>query len=149
LPFHTTATEHFEKLQRVAKRLQNEAVHVDALDDFFKTAYHLIENIEKDPATSAAQKAQATALRSDPDIKLCREITNRQKHVTLKATSHPDPKIQGNATIQQGWGVGRWGVGAWSEGEPSVSLTFTDGTTCNVLDLVHAVVGKITPLFAP
>jgi hypothetical protein len=53
------------------------------LDDFFKTAYHLIEIIEKCSTTTATQKAQATALRGDPEMELCREIANRQKHYTL------------------------------------------------------------------
>jgi hypothetical protein len=63
----------------------------------------------------------ASALRRDPEIELCREIANRQKHFTLSPRSHPSPAIAG-ATIRQGYGMGRFGKGAYGVGEQSVTL---------------------------
>lgn len=114
--------------------------------DFFKTAYHLIENIEKCAATTATQKAHAKALRNDPEIELCREIVNRQKHYTLLPRSHPSPAIA-SATVKQGYGVGRYGAGAYGVGEQSVILQFTDGTQREARDLANSIFGKLARVF--
>jgi hypothetical protein len=145
MPLHATASEHFEKLIRVRRRLDEE-VHRDDLDDFFKTAYHLIEIIEKCGETTATQKAQAKALRRDPDMELCREITNRQKHYTLLPRSHPNPAIA-SATVRQGFGVGRFGKGGYGVGEQSISLNFKDGTQRDALDLANTIFGKFAQIF--
>ncbi|MFN3076665.1 MAG: hypothetical protein ABT940_07285 [Alphaproteobacteria bacterium] len=138
---HTTAQEHFAKLTRVNDRLAKE-VHKDDLDDFFKTAYHLIEITEKDPSVSAAQKAQATALRNDPDIKLCQEITNQQKHYTVKKNA----QIK-DASVSQGWGVGRFDAGGWGVGEQSVTLNLADGTSRDARSLVSAIYAIVQAIF--
>jgi hypothetical protein len=145
MPFHSTAQEHFEKLKRVRGRL-NAEVHKDDLDDFFKTAYHLIENTEKCSNTAAAQRSQATALRGDPELELCREITNRQKHYTLLPHSHPSPKVA-SATIAQGYGVGRYGAGAYGVGEQLVTLHFSDGTQRDAHDLANSIFSKWALIF--
>jgi hypothetical protein len=143
--FHTSAAEHFSKLKRVCERLDAE-VHKDDLDDFFKTAYHLIEITEKCSTTTPAQKAQATALRRDPEMELCREIANRQKHYTLSPLSHPSPAIA-DATIRQGYGMGRFGKGGYGLGEQSVILNFTDGTQREARDLANSIFGKFARVF--
>lgn len=142
---HATAADHFMKLRRVYARLENE-VHRDDLDNFFKTAYHLIENTEKDILANAAQKAAATAIRSDADIELCREITNKQKHYTLKPKSDASAKIKG-ASVEQGFGVGRYGAGGYGVGEQSITLQFKDGTSRDALDLVCSIMKKFEPIF--
>src|SRR5688500_18531056 len=124
--FHNSAADHFGKLNRLANRIEK-AVHKDDLDDYLKSAYHLLEIVEKDPNTSSCQKAQAKALRSDPEFQLCREITNRQKHFVLNAKQHPNPRVK-DATIEQGFGVGRYGAGAYEVGEQSVTINLNDGT---------------------
>jgi hypothetical protein len=146
MPFHTTAAEHFEKLKRVHARLDGE-VHKDDLDDFFKTAYHLIENIEKCSNTTVEQKLTAKALRSDPEMELCREICNLQKHYTLRPKSHPSPAIA-NADIQQGFGIGRFGKGGFGVGEQSVWLNFNDGTQRDAHVLAGSIFGKFARVFA-
>jgi hypothetical protein len=145
VPFHTTAAAHFDKLKRVRSRFDAE-VHKDDLDDFFKTAYHLIEITEKCSTTSAAHKAEAAALRCDPEMELCREIVNRQKHYTLLPRSHPSPAIT-NATVRQGYGVGRYGAGGYGVGEQSVTLNFTDGTQRDARDLANSIFGKFARIF--
>jgi hypothetical protein len=145
MALHNTAAEHYQKLRRLHQRLQAE-VHRDDLDDFFKTAYHLIEIIEKDPKTDGVQKTMATALEFDADLKLCGEITNRQKHYTLNPRHHPDPQVQG-ASIQEGYDVGRYGAGDYDAGEQSVVLNLADGTSRDALDLVNAVMAKFASIF--
>jgi hypothetical protein len=145
MPFHTTASEHFNKLKRVYGQLDAE-VHKDDLDDFFKTAYHLIEITEKCSTTTATQKAQASALRRDLDMELSREIANRQKHYTLSPRSHPSPAIA-SATVAQGFGVGRFGAGAYGVGEQSVVLNFIDGTQRDARDLANAIFQKFANIF--
>jgi hypothetical protein len=146
MPFHTTAAEHYAKLKRVRGRLDAE-VHRDDLDDFFKTAYHLIEITEKCSTTTSAQKAQASALCGDPEIELCREIANRQKHFTLSPLSHPSPAIT-DAMIRQGYGMGRFGKGGYGVGEQSVRLNFTDGTQRDARDLASSIFGKFARIFS-
>jgi hypothetical protein len=52
---HKSAAEHLDKLIRVAARVDRE-VHKDDLDDFFKTAYHLVEITEKDPPAARSKR---------------------------------------------------------------------------------------------
>jgi hypothetical protein len=145
MPLHTTAVQHFNKLKRVCGRLDAE-VHKDDLDDFFKTAYHLLEITEKCSITTPEQKEHATALRCDPEMELCREIVNRQKHYTLSPRSHPSPAIT-NATIKEGYGMGRIGAGGFGVGEQSVTLHFTDGTECDAHDLSNSIFEKLARIF--
>ena len=137
---HKTAMEHHEKLKRVTDRI-NTAVHKDDLDDFFKTAYHLIEITKRDPATSATQKSAAKALRNDVDLQICRDICNGQKHFTLDPKKNPKPKVLGTTT-QQGFGVGGYSKGGYGVGEQSVTIQLSDGTERNARDLVASIAGK-------
>jgi hypothetical protein len=116
-------------------------MHKDDLDDFFKTAYHLVEITEQDPATSAAQKTAARALRTDDDIRVCRDICNGEKHFNLDPKRNPNPRVK-SATTRQGYGVGGYGKGAYGVGEQSVTINLSDGTTRDASDLVHAVAMK-------
>jgi len=145
MPLRTTAVEHFEKLRRVYERLDS-CVYRGDLDDFFKTAYHLIENIEKDPATDASQKAAAKALRSDPEVKLCREIANTQKHRDLNHKRHPSPKIL-KAFISRGYGAGRYGKGDYGVGEEGVTIQLKDGASQDAFDLATSIFRKFELLF--
>jgi hypothetical protein len=135
---HTSAVEHHYKLKRVTKRIED-AVHKDDLDDFFKTAYHLVEITEKDPATTAAQKAAATALRSDPDLRICRDICNGQKHFKLK---NPASAVVTGATTRQGYGMGGYGKGGSGVGEQSVTIDLAGGQQVSALDVVRRVASK-------
>jgi hypothetical protein len=137
---HTSAAEHFEKLKKVLKRI-DEAVHKDDLDDFFKTAYHLIEIIEKDAATTPIQKTGATALRLDVDFRICREIANSSKHFGLDARRNPAPVFK-NASTLEGFGVGRYGMSAYGVGEQSISIHLSDGTSIDAQGLVRRIFEK-------
>ena len=142
---HNSAAEHHDKLRKVLGRIEAE-VHKDDLDDFFKTAYHLIEITEKDPATTLAQKAAALVLSADGDMKICREVCLRQKHFTLRPKHHRSPKTA-DATTKQGWDVGRYGKSGFGIGEQSVTINLTDGTTRDALDLVRGIAAKWAAVF--
>lgn len=142
---HLSAREHYEKLQRVIGRI-DQAVHRDDLDDFFKTAYHLIEITEKDPSTTPAQKTAARGLRRDRDMQICRDICTGEKHFTLDPIRNPNPIVR-NATTRQGYGVGGYGKGAYGVGEQSVTINLSDGSTRNALDLVHVIAAKWNATF--
>ena len=145
MAFHETAQEHFDKLSRVYERLENE-IHKDDLDDFFKTAYHLLENIKKDPKATTAQKAAAKTLYNEPEMELCRELTNKSKNYTLDKFHHPHPKIK-DATTQQGFGVGRFGRGGFGTGEQLVTLNLNDGRKLDAYDLMAAIYAKYKAIF--
>ena len=61
---HTTAKEHFAKLENVYSRLQSE-VHKDDLDDFLQTANRIPEIVDKDLTSSRQQRQLARVVRSD------------------------------------------------------------------------------------
>jgi hypothetical protein len=142
---HQSAREHYEKLQRVVGRI-DQAVHKDDLDDFFKTAYHLIEITERDPATTPSQKATASALKKDADMRVCRDICNGQKHFTLNPKLNPNPVVA-SASTRQGYGVGGYGKGGFGVGEQSVTINLSDGTTRDAHDLVRAIATKWAGIF--
>lgn len=142
---HSSAAEHFKKLRKVFKRVE-EALHKDDLDDFFKTAYHLLEITEKDKATTPLQKSAAAALRQDIDFQVCRDIANSEKHFGLDPKRNPTPAIVA-APVLEGYGVGRFGKGGFGVGEQSVSLLLSDGTTQDALGLVRRVFKKWFSVF--
>ena len=142
---HKTAAEHFDKLKKVAARIENE-VHKDDLDDFFKTAYHLLEITREDPTATPAQKAGADALRRHAEFAICRDICNGQKHFRLDPKRNPNPVVA-DAKTEEGYGVGRFGAGGYGVGEQSVTVELSDGTTRNALDLVRAVMAKWIGVF--
>lgn len=142
---HRSAREHYEKLQRVIARI-DQAVHKDDLDDFFKTAFHLIEVTEKDPSTASSQKSAASALKNDSDMRMCRDICNGQKHFTLDPKRNPTPVVA-SASTRQGYGVGGYGKGGFGVGEQSVTINLSDGTTRDAHDLVRVIAAKWAGIF--
>ncbi len=140
-----SAAEHFQKLEKVVGRIKG-GLHKDDLDEFFKTAYHLIEVTERDEGTTLIQKSMASALRQDIDIKICRDIANASKHFRLDPKLNPSPTIE-RASTCEGFGVGRFGKGAYGIGEQSVTLHLSDGTTTNALSLVERIFAKWAEIF--
>jgi hypothetical protein len=118
-PLHPTAAENFQKLRWIYEWIDAHEMNKHALGIFFIVAYHLIECIEKDKASSTDLKARAGALRRDGEIKLCRELANGEKHFELDARQGVR-HITGQETAQ-GWDVGRFGAGRYGVGEESVN----------------------------
>ncbi len=142
---HSSAEEHFQKLTKVFRRIQDN-LHKDDLDDFFKTAYHLIEITNMDENATSSQKSMASALRQDIEMQICRDIANAAKHFRLDPKRNPSPTIE-RASTCEGFGVGRFGKGAYGIGEQSVTLHLSDGTTTNALILVERIFAKWAEIF--
>lgn len=142
---HRSAAEHFDKLRKDLKRVE-EALHKDNLDDFFKTAYHLVEIVKRDRATTSLQKARAAELRQDIDFLICRDIANSEKHFGLDPRRNPTPTAKGASTLE-GFGVGRYGMNGYGVGEQSISLHLSDGTSIDALGLARRVFEKWSAVF--
>ena len=142
---HNSAAEHFWKLEKIFGRI-NGGLHKDDLDDFFKTAYHLIEITEKDEGTSLVQKTMAAALRQDIDMKICRDIANASKHFRLDPKRNPSPTVDCTSTCE-GFGAGRFGKSGYGIGEQSVSLHLSDGKSEHALCLVERIFEKWASIF--
>jgi hypothetical protein len=127
----------FEKLTRERDQIEK-SVDEDRLENFFKTAWHLIEIVEKDPATTQTQKDKGKSLRKTPLMTICCEIANSQKHFRLDPKRYPRPTVQ-DSTVAQGFGRGRFGKGAFGKGEQSVRIDFSDGTSADALALVRDI----------
>ncbi len=142
--FLITPEDHFKKLRRIADRLEKDGMHPDDMDDFCKTAWHLVELVEK--KSDREMRKKATALRTDPDIALCEHAANTSKHgdskrgVKEKAGS---PTVE----IEQGYGVGRYGKGGYGIGERSITFKFKDGTERNAFEFVATVLQKWENVF--
>lgn len=139
---HNTALGHFGKLSRVRRRLLEREVHIDDLDDFVKTAWHLTEIVQVDPVTTDAQKRQATELRGTAPFNLAREIANAQKHLK----HHPNAVVR-TTTVKSGWGMGRFGMGGFGVGEQSISFLLKDGVELSAIEFVESIFGDLSQLF--
>ena len=106
---------YFQNLEKIFGRI-NGRLHKDVLEEFFKTAYHLIEITEKDEGTSLVQKTMAAALRQDIDMKIYRDIANASKHFSLDPKRNPSPTDDRTSTCE-GFGVGRFGKSGYGIGE--------------------------------
>jgi len=88
-----------------------------------RTAFHLIEIIEKDRTTTRTQKDLRRALGLDPEMKLCRKIANNEKHFELDPKRYPNPEVKGSV-VAEGYGAGRYGRGGYGVGGQSVTLQY-------------------------
>jgi hypothetical protein len=141
--FHAGPTEHFAKLHRIVARLIKQEVHADDLDDFCKTAWHLVELVEHDRTAPRQTRKRVSRLRSDPDIAVCQFAATMEKHGEVGDKVQERAKLSG-VSIEQGWGAGRYGMGDYGVGEQSITLRFNDGTERDALAFVTTVLAKWT-----
>lgn len=121
-------------------------MHADDLDDFCKTAWHLVELVERDANSTREMRKLASRLRSDPGISLCEHAANVEKHGTSKPKVAK--KVGLNAVeINQGWGIGGFGRGGYGVGEQDITFKFDDGTERNAFDFAAAVLNKWEKIF--
>lgn len=116
-------------------------MHRDDFDDFCKTAWHLIELVEKSASATKSQRSAAAKLRADHDLAVCEYLANTGKH------SHARPRAVARSKfsvveISVGYGVGRYGMGGFGVGEQAIVVKFTDGTERNALEIVQSVTAK-------
>ena len=146
--FLSYPADHLEKLRRIAQRLHNDEMHADDMDDFCKTAWHLIELIKKNPSSTMKMRSRAIRLRDDRDMVLCEHLANVSKH----GKSRPKTEAKAGLStieIEQGWGVGRFGKGGFGVGEQAITLKFKDGSERDAFEFVEAVLRKWEAVFAP
>jgi len=146
MPLNKSAREYFDGLRRSYERLQDE-VTKDDVHHFVVDAWHLIENIEKDTASTKPQRAAAGRLRADELIQICNMLCNKEKHRSIKGKVSKSAVVQTNWTIQRGYGIGRYGKGAFGLGEQSIVLECSDGTRLNALKFAEDVLKKFEPIF--
>src|SRR5687768_524658 len=139
--FHRAPKDHLQKLRRIVARLRDNEIHADDLDDFCKTAWHLIELVEKDSASDRELRKRAARLRTDRDIALCEHAANVEKHGKSKLTAAEKAGLA-STEIRQGWGIGRFGKGGYGVGEQSITFKYEDGTERNALEFAEIVLKK-------
>lgn len=83
-----TPHDMLEKARREHKRL-TEHFDTDNLFNFFVTAYHISDYIRK---TNVVSQTVIDTFLQDQDIKYCRDLCDKGKHLTL--TKRPDPATQ-------------------------------------------------------
>ena len=118
--------------------LLTESFGIDNLFNFFVTAYHISDYIRK---TGAAPQAALETFLQDQDIKDCRDICDKGKHLTL--TKRPDPSTD----VWSGC-VGGAPIGALPVGGGDQWMLFTGDREVNVEWLAEQVLTKWEEFFA-
>jgi hypothetical protein len=80
-----TPRDMLEKARREHERLTTR-FDIDNLFNFFVTAYHISDYVRK---TNSVAQVKLDAFLQDQDIKDCRDLCDKGKHLTL--TKRPDP----------------------------------------------------------
>jgi hypothetical protein len=145
--FHPTPDHHLSKLRRIVERLEKQEMHADDMDDFCKTAWHLIELVEKNHRSTQAQRQAASRLRSDPDLLLCQYGATMEKHGESK------PKVADRAGLADvevltGYGAGGFGRGSFGHGEHGITFRFKNGAERTGLEFASTVLQKWEAVFA-
>ena len=127
--------------------MQQNEMHADDMDDFCKTAWHLIELAEKDKGSPRARRQAASRLRSDPDLILCEHAAQTEKH----GKSRPDVASKAGlreVEITEGWNTGGFGKGSYGKGEQGIKFKFENGVERDAFEFAAAVLQKWEMVFA-
>ena len=145
----------FEKLKRDAALLEAE-VNGDTVFNFVITAYHLIDWITKAPTQgSAVQKKDVDTLRNNPYLRMCRDLCNGSKHVSIDSTSRPyrnHPPVVDATVVEPNRGF-RLGIstlgGGHTLGGPRETISLHVGTVVyDLRDVTREVVDLYEAFFA-
>lgn len=90
-----TARDMFAKAEREYQRLQLEFA-IDHLFNFFVTAYHIQDYVRK---TTIVPPSSLESFLSDQDMKDCRDLCDKGKHLRLTKRSDPTTVIW-NGTLR-------------------------------------------------
>jgi len=120
----------FDKMIRDADALQ-ETVSGDRSFNFVITSFHLKDWVEQDPSVSQSAKADLDKISNNKYFQICRDLANASKHMVI---TRYKPSTA-NASSNQGWNIGRYGKGIYGEGEESIMITHSDGSTVSILEL--------------
>lgn len=79
--------EQFERVKRFLKRIENQDRDSTDYDDdlwsFFQNCHHLKDWIKNDPNIEGAEDEVEEFVKSQEDLKICRDLAVRSKHLDL------------------------------------------------------------------
>ena len=136
-----TASDLYAKLKRDANALLGE-VSGDHAFNFFVTAYHLAEWIQKDPSVHSDVKDRMTTASQSVPYRLCKDLANASKHFVQRG-KHEAKRTD----VAQGYGAGRYGVGAYGIGEESIAITRKDGSQRTILEFREQIMQLYSVVF--
>lgn len=132
-----TPTDMLRKAERELARFQSE-FNIDNLFNFVVTAYHIQDYVR---ATAAAPQAALESLLADPDLKACRDLCDKGKHVRLTKRVDPDTDM-----VDGCFSGAAFGELAFSEGD-EWKLVYDDRTV-EVRSLAERVIRKWKSFFS-
>jgi hypothetical protein len=134
-----SALDRFNRCKQQAALLDQEVTN-DGFIRFADYAWHLRDWLLGDPTVPQAAKDEVLSWKTTPpclELCICKDIINTDKHLEITRYDPPTKDV----SSQRGYGSGRYGKGGYGMGEKEISITMSDGTVFNALDVVHAVVG--------
>ena len=140
-----TPRDMLTKLHTEHARLQQQVSSGDLMN-FAITGYHLIEWIKRNPSTPATARADLETMYQNPDIGVCRDITNEGKHFELR-DDYKD-RVTAKTSATSGFGAGRFGAGLYGVGEESIVIVLLDGTRFDALAWAQRVADAWETFFA-
>lgn len=132
-----TPADMLKKAERELARFQSD-FSIDSLFNFFVTAYHVQDYIR---ATAAVPQAALESLLADPDLRACRDLCDKGKHLRLTRRSDPDTDM-----VDGCFSGATFGELAFSEGE-EWTLVYDDRAV-EVRSLAERVINKWKSFFA-
>jgi hypothetical protein len=131
-----------EKLKRDAALLDEE-VTSDRFFNFVVTGYSVLDWVKNCIPSLATE---ADDMRKNHWVGICGDLANASKHFKLerKQISPASSAV----SKPGGWGMGRWGKGGWGIGEEVITITLSDGTALDGLDLVTNVLAAWDRFFS-
>ncbi|KOR12144.1 hypothetical protein [Burkholderia cenocepacia] len=128
----TDAAAMLRKARRELDRLASEP-SIDHVFNFFVTARSLTDYLK-----GAVAEADRSALLAEPDIQLCRDVSNKAKHMRLDR-GRPDPTTHHDSGAIGGAAINAVAINA--RGERWVS--WPDGTRLEMLSFGTAVLQRL------
>ncbi|MDH4260183.1 MAG: hypothetical protein OEW16_07745 [Gammaproteobacteria bacterium] len=125
-----------EKAKREYSRLKA-SFDIDNVFNFFVTANHIRDYIEKNKAVSHSDLEKFC---SDQDLRDCRDLCDKAKH--LRLTKRTDP-----ATHKWSGAIGGAPIGAVPIGGGGTWELWSDGRTVNIESLADRVISKWEQFF--
>jgi hypothetical protein len=125
-----------EKARREHKRL-TDCFDIDNLFNFFVTAYHISDYVRK---TDAVTQVVLDTLLQDQDIKNCRDLCDKGKHLTLTKRTDPTTHVRNGSFGSSSFGSQPFGGGQkW--------VLFTGDCEVDVERLAERVLAKWDAFF--
>ena len=132
-----TPRNMLDKARREHERLLA-GFNIDNLFNFFVTVYHIRDYVQK---TMAVSPAVLEAFLQDTDLKDCRDLCDKGKHLTLTKRHDPSTSFMSGC-------FGGAPIGAMPIGAGTVWLLNIDSRSVNVQDLAKRVLEKWETFFA-